>query len=414
MKILHLSTHDIRGGAARAAYRLHQGLQAIGEDSSMLVQRKHGDDPTVSLDKRPLGRVASLLTPHVDKLPLAFYPKRQPMPWGLNWTPSPTATWANHAQPDIVQLHWIADGFVPLHAFAKIKAPLVWTLHDSWAFTGGCHLPYECFRYRQSCGACPQLKSTQEHDLSRWLWQAKDKALRDRRVTIVTPSRWLATCAQSSSLMRDCRVEVIPNGLDLTRFKPVDKKFARAALGLPSDKKLILFGALNSTSDRNKGFHLLAPALQSIAASALGNETELVIFGAPRPAQPPALGLPAHYPGRLQDEVSVALLYAAADLFVAPSIQENLSNMVMEALACGTPCVAFQIGGMPDMIDHQQNGYLARPFESDDLAAGISWVLGDEMRWQQLTVAARRKVEENFELQHVARRYTSLYEELMH
>ncbi len=414
MKVLQLSTHDIRGGAARAAYRLQQGLQAIGVDSTMLVQRRHGTDPTVLLDKRAIGQVASLLAPHVEKLPFWLYRKRQPTPWGLNWTPSPTASYVNRHQPDLVHLHWIADGFVSLRSLHQIKAPLVWTLHDSWAFTGGCHLPYACVRYQQSCGACPQLHSTHQQDLSRWHWHAKARALRNLPITIVTPSRWLATCAQSSSLLRECRIEVIPNGLDLTRFKPADKFFARAVLGLPQDKKLILFGALNSTSDRNKGFHLLAPALQKIAASPLANSTELVILGARRPPQPPDLGLLTHYPGSLQDEISVALLYAAADVFVAPSIQENLSNMVLEAMACGIPCVAFQIGGMPDMIDHEQNGYLARPFEDDDLAAGISWVIADANRHQQLALAARHKVEENFELQQVARRYADLYEEVRH
>ncbi len=414
MKILQLSTHDIRGGAARAAYRLHEGLQTIGVTSTMLVQRRHGTDPTVLLDKRTVGQVASRFAPHIEKLPFLFYPKRQPTPWGLNWTPSPTADSVNQHQPDLVHLHWIADGFISLRSLAKIKAPLVWTLHDSWAFTGGCHLPYECVRYRESCGACPQLQSTHQQDLSRWHWHYKARALHNLPITIVTPSHWLATCAQSSSLLGDCRIEVIPNGLDLTRFKPVDKLFARAALGLPQDKKLILFGALNSTSDRNKGFHLLEPALKKLAAAGLGDTAALVIIGAAQPTQPPDLGLPAHYLGRLQDEGSIALLYAAADVFVAPSIQENLSNMVMEALACGTPCVAFRIGGMPDMIEHAENGYLARPFESDDLAAGIRWVIADNTQPQQLAIAARGKVEENFELQHVARRYATLYEEVTH
>lgn len=412
MNVLQLSTHDIRGGAARAAYRLHEGLQTIGITSTMLVQRRHGADPTVLLDQRAVGRVASRLAPHVEKLPLYLYPKRQRTPWGLNWTPSPTADWVNKRQPDLVQLHWIADGFIALRSLRKVKAPLVWTLHDSWAFTGGCHLPNDCVRYRQQCGACPQLRSTNQQDLSRWLWAYKARSLRDLPLTIVTPSRWLAACAQSSSLLQDLRIEVIPNGLDLTRFQPMAKALARATLGLPPHKQLILFGALNSTSDRNKGFHLLEPALKKVAASALGNDVELVIFGAAQPAQPPDLGLPAHYLGSLQDEARIACLYAAADVFVAPSIQENLSNMVMEALACGTPCVAFRIGGMPDLIEHETHGYLAHPFVSDDLAAGMIWVLADETRRQGLGQAARRKVEENFELKQVARRYTALYEEL--
>lgn len=412
MKVLHLSTHDIRGGAARAAYRLHQGLQTIGVTSSMLVQRRHGNDPTVLLDSRAQGMVASLLAPHIDKWPLALYRQRQRTPWGLNWTPSPTVSAARQHQPDLMQLHWIADGFLPLRSLANLKKPIVWTLHDSWAFTGGCHLPYDCVRYREQCGACPQLRSNREADLSRWHWHYKERAFRDLPLTIVTPSQWLAACARQSTLLQPFRTEVIPNGLDLTRFKPLDKAFARAAVGLPPDKKLILFGALNSTSDRNKGFHLLQPALHKLAAT-LGSSAAIVILGARAPVEPLDLGLPAHYTGNLQDEITMALCYAAADVFVAPSVQENLSNMVMEALACGTPSVAFRIGGMPDMIDHQQNGYLATPFDSDDLAAGMHWVLADEQRQAHLAAAARQKVVTNFEVATVARRYLALYETLL-
>ncbi len=413
LNILQLSTHDIRGGAARAAFRLHKGLQAIQVNSTMLVQRRHGDDPTVVQDKSIAGRLASRLAPHVEKLPLRLYPNRQRTPWGLNWTPSPTAACVNQWQPDLLHLHWIADGFISLRSLDKVKAPLVWTLHDSWAFTGGCHLPYECVHYRQECGACPQLRSTKQQDLSHWHWHYKERSLRGLPLTIVTPSQWLATCAQQSKLLHDVRIEVIPNGLDLTLFNPQPKALARATLGLPQDKQLILFGALNSTSDPNKGFHLLAPALKRVAASNIQDAVELVIFGAAAPTDPPDLGLPAHYLGSLQDEAQIALLYAAADLFVAPSVQENLSNMVMEALACGTPCVTFRIGGMPDMIDHMVHGYLAEAYVSDDLAAGMIWILADKSRQQQLMQAAHQKVAKNFELQQIAHRYATLYEELI-
>jgi glycosyltransferase involved in cell wall biosynthesis len=213
--------------------------------------------------------------------------------------------------------------------------------------------------------------------------------------------------------LRDTRIEVIPNGLDLQRYRPIDKMVAREALSLPKDRKLILFGGVSSTSDRNKGFHLLAAALRELAADGWGDQAELLVFGSPAPTSPPDLGMQANYLGWLHDDISVSLLYAAADVFVAPSIQENLPNTILESMACGTPCVAFRQGGVPDLVDHEQNGYLAKPFEPGDLARGIAWVLGNENLRHTLSIRARQKIERNFSLGHVAKQHAALYDELM-
>jgi glycosyltransferase involved in cell wall biosynthesis len=206
---------------------------------------------------------------------------------------------------------------------------------------------------------------------------------------------------------------VIPNGLDLQKYKPIERSLARKLLDLPQDKQLILFGAMKSTSDRRKGFHLLLPALQKLSQSEWQKRLELVVFGASEPLEPPDFGFKANYIGKLGDDISLSLLYAAADVFVAPSVQDNLPNTVMEALACGTPCVAFKIGGMPDMIEHEQNGYLAQPYEVEDLARGIAWVLEDRERYEKLCDRAREKAEEEFTLELQAQRYLSLYKELI-
>jgi glycosyltransferase involved in cell wall biosynthesis len=183
-------------------------------------------------------------------------------------------------------------------------------------------------------------------------------------------------------------------------------------LNLPQDKQLILFGAMYPNSDCRKGFHLLRQALQSLNKSEWRDKAKLAIFGASQPKEPIDLGLESHYLGRLNDDISLAVVYAAADVFVAPSIQDNLPNTVMEAIACGTPCVAFDIGGMPDMIEHQHNGYLAQPFDSEDLAKGIVWVLENKERHQKLCDRARQKAEQEFTLEIQARRYESLYREI--
>ena len=405
MKMLLLNTSDISGGAARAAYRLHRGLQTIGVDSQMLVQNKTSDDHTVNSPQTKLGKGWAKVRPTVNAIPLQFYQQRDRAPYSVQWLPEQIAPEITQISPDIINLHWICGGYLQIETLAKFNKPIVWTLHDMWAFTGGCHYSQDCDRYTKSCGACPQLHSRSNWDISRWVWQRKAKAWQDLNLTIVAPSKWLAKCAANSSVFRDLRIEVIPNGLDTSKYKPIESSLARELLNLPQNKKLVLFGAMSATSDPRKGFHLLMPALQKLIYSLGQDQIELVVFGSSQPSELLDFGFKAHYLGRLYDDISLALLYAAVDVFVAPSIQDNLPNTVMEALACGTPCVAFKIGGMLDMIDHKQNGYLAKPLEVEDLARGIAWILEDELRLQSLSWRAREKVEQEFTVERQAKIY---------
>ena len=409
MKVLHLSESD-SGGAGRATLRLHQGLQRIGVDSQILVQLKYSDNKAVLAPRTTFGKFCAKLKllEHLDALPLKLYPQRKAGDFSLQWLPDRIASKVAQFAPDVVNLHWVCHGYLSIESIAKFKTPIVWTLHDMWAFTGGCHYSQECDRYINSCGTCPQLSSSKNGDISRWVWQRKLKAWQDLNLTIVTPSTWLAKCASSSSLFKDVRVEVIPNGLDTQQYKPIPQQVARELLNLPQHKQLILFGAMYPNSDRRKGFYLLQQALQSIKKSAKHDSIEVVIFGAARPKEPIELGLPCHYLGKLNDDISLAVVYSAADVFVAPSTQDNLPNTVMEALACGTPCVAFNIGGMPDMIEHQHNGYLAQALDSEDLARGIIWVL-ENQETNHLRHRARQKADKEFTLDLQARRYKSLY-----
>jgi glycosyltransferase involved in cell wall biosynthesis len=279
-----------------------------------------------------------------------------------------------------------------------------------WPFTGGCHYPSDCERYKRSCGECPQLGSKSENDLSRWTWRRKARLWKNLELTFVAPSRWMKTRIQHSSLFRNKTVEVIPNGIDTNRFRPLDRKMARSCLNFPKKKHLILFGALNATSDRRKGFQYLTPCLQQLSQTKTSSEAELIVFGASKPTNPPDFGFKTTYMGRLQDEISISMVYAACDVFIAPSLEDNLPNTVMEAMACGTPCVAFNIGGIPEMVDHLKNGYLAAPRDPDDLARGISWVLEDKNRRISLGKEAREKVEKEYDLSRVAMQMASLYE----
>ena len=415
VKILLLSTNDNSPGAARGAYRLHRGLNRIGVRSQMLVQTKQTDDRTVIGSSSSSGTAqvvaGSRLT--LGQLPLKLYPQRDRSKYSPQWLPDNLVSRVNRLQPDLINLHWVCSSYLQIETLAKFNQPLVWTLRDMWAFTGGCHYTKDCDRYTDSCGRCPQLGSSRDWDLSRWVWQRKRKAWQNLNLTIVTLSTWLAQSARSSALFQDLRIEVIPNGLDLSIYKPADRQVARKQLNLPQDKKLVLFGAARATSDKRKGFEQLQQALQHLSQSEAGDELELVIFGGSRPENPPNFGFKEHYLGKFSDDTSLALVYSAADVFVAPSIQEAFGNTILEALACRIPCVGFNIGGLRDTIEHQSNGYLARPYETEDLARGISWILEDETRYQKLSDRARQKAEQEFSLKIPAEKYAALFDELL-
>jgi glycosyltransferase involved in cell wall biosynthesis len=413
LKILIVNTHEKEGGAARSAYRLHKGLMSIGAESRMLVQYKKGDDPTIIGPANKLAKGLAFWRPELNALPLICYRNRTSPLFSPQWIPDSIPGRIVNLKPDITNLHWICDGFLRIETIAKLKGPIVWTLHDLWAITGGCHYPSECTRYIEACGCCPHLQSQKVRDLSRRVWKRKEKAYRGIDLTVVTPSRWLAKCAKSSSLFGAFRTDVIPYGLDLNRFKPVDKLQARNFLNLPPDTNLILFGAINATEDTRKGFQYLVPALQKLKDAGWQDKVEIVIFGSSGGSTNEYPVFKTHFLGTLNDDISLSLAYAAADAFIAPSIQENLSNTVMESIACGTPCIAFNVGGMPDMIEHRNNGYLANPFDIEDLAHGISWVIEEPKRTHALGHSARKKAEQEFSLDLQARRYLTLYEELL-
>lgn len=415
MNIIMLNSYDNAGGAAIATHRLHRGLRSIGVDSHLMVLSKGTDDPTVigPVPQTRLKRALEYFFARRDsRLTNQLFAKEKKF-FSPARCPDKLAARVDAFKPDVVHLFWVNYGFMKIETLGQFKKPIVWTLHDMWPFTGGCHYDNECGRFQQSCGKCPILSSESDHDLSRHIWERKRKSWRDTPIVVVATSHWLAQMARSSTLFKDQRIEVIPNGIDIDKYKPLDKRAARAAYGLPQDRHLVLFSAFNATTDKRKGNQFLVPALKKMAQAGWGEGTELVVIGASAPENPPDLGMKVHYMGHLHDEISQVLLYSAADVTVAPSMQENLSNTVMESLSCGTPVVAFNIGGMPDMVDHQYSGYLACPFELDDLAAGMMWVLEDKARHDMLSQHARQTVVERYALKTVANRYLTLYQDIL-
>jgi glycosyltransferase involved in cell wall biosynthesis len=386
----------------------------MGIASQMLVQHKESaEDSVIGPVSNIAKSLAHLRTP-LDHLPKLIYQNKSDPLFHLQWLPDSLQKKIFTLSPNIVHLNWTCRGFMNISTLTKIKTPIIWTLHDMWPFTGGCHYSGNCDQFKKSCGKCPQLGSKKETDLSRWTWKRKAKLWQDINLTLVAPSRWMKNIAGQSSLFQNKVIELIPNGVDLTQFHPYDRKVVRSLLGLSQDKKLILFGSINPMSDQRKGFHFLRSALQQLSHTDMGKEVELIIFGASQPINPPDFGIKSTYIGRLHDDISISLIYEACDVFVIPSKEDNLPNTIMEAMACGTPCVAFHIGGIPEMVSHGENGYLVEPYSIEDLVAGIMWVIEDDERHRRLGENSREKVESNYDLIKVAKRYAALYEKIIH
>jgi glycosyltransferase involved in cell wall biosynthesis len=414
MKVVIMNTTDIEGGAARCAHRLHRGLRQAGIDSTYFVQKKFSAATDVVTSNSWPNRLFADLRPGIDRIPMRLYSHRQRGPFSTGLMSPFDMAPVVALDPDVVNLHYVGEGFLPIRSLAKIGKPIVWTLHDSQPFTGGCHLPGDCTAYEQSCGSCPILGSTAANDLSHWILHQKANQWRDLNITIATDSSWLADCARRSSLFGSRRIEPINPGLNLKAYAPVGRVIARSILSLPQDKKLVLFGAMHSTSDPNKGFQFLLPAVQQLTKSALGADTEVVVFGASRPAPAPDFGMPSHYLGRLHDDISLAVLYSAVDVMVVPSIRESFGQTASEAMACGTPVVAFAATGLLDIVTHQHNGYLATPYDPLELARGIAWVLSRELGESiALSDNARKTAIARFSIEAMTASYVDLFNDVL-
>ncbi|MFA5986227.1 MAG: glycosyltransferase family 4 protein [Parcubacteria group bacterium] len=410
MKILIVNTFDIYGGAARAAHRLHRSLLGQGIDSQMLVQYKRSDDETVITEKSKIYKFFNNLRPIIDAIHLYPYRNKTKAFFSSSWFPHRSIVdRINEIDPDIVHLHWICLGMIKIEDLSKINAPIVWSLHDMWAFTGGCHYDDECGLYHAQCGNCKVLRSKKEKDLSRKIFKRKSDVFSQmKNLTIVGLSKWLTECSKQSSLLKNHRHINLPNPIDTTVFCAVEKTEARKMFNLPQDKKLVLFGAVNSTEDPRKGFKELCAALHQLQS----DDIELVVFGNAKEDQDQDFGFKTHYLGHINNDMELVNLYSAADVMVVPSLQENLSNAIMESLSCATPVVGFDIGGNSDMIDHKKNGYVAKPFDTKDLAQGIEWILHNE-NCADLRVNARKKVVATFDSKIVAKKYIQLYEDIL-
>lgn len=419
LRVLHIASDDVTGGAARCAFRLHRGLRELGHDSHMLVGRKRSHDPTVTrfeLPASPLVRLDTRLRrAWIDQ---AYAPYRSvPSSERERFSDDRSATgraFSRSLPPsDVVHLHWVA-GLVDYRAFLRsiaVERPVIWTLHDMNPFTGGCHYDAGCGAFRARCGACPQLGSIDPNDLSRRIWNRKRKVferLDPSRLHLVTPSRWLAEEVASSSIFGSrFPISVVPYGVDTEAFAPRDRIAARKTLGIPALARVVLFVAY-STELVRKGFSMLV--------SALGSMTDvpdlfLLSIGQGSPSNLPSV---PHTHLRYTDEDRLlSLVYSAADVFVAPSSQDNLPATVLEALACGVPVVATGVGGVPEAVRPGVNGALVEPDDAAGLAAAIRTIIGDDDVRRQLGAGARRIALDEYALDIQARRYLEIYTALV-
>ena len=408
IKVFHLSYSDINGGAARAAYRIHNALFHTGIDSQMLVNAAASGDWSVqgptSKRAKAIGTIRQQLATPLRQLlrtanPIIHSPAVVPSRWPDR---------INASDVDLVHLHWVQGEMLSIADIARIRKPIVWTLHDMWAFCGAEHYTTD---YRWRDGYRRDNRPTHESgfDLNRHTWQRKCKHWR-LPLQIVCPSQWLADCVSASSLMHAWPVEVVPYPIDLNRWQPIDQRLARQLLDLPQECPLLLFGAMGGGNDPRKGIDLLLEAIAHLRSEPCLQNLHLLVFGQLAPQSPPKLDFPVHYTGHLHDDLSLRALYSAADAFVLPSRQDNLPNTGLEAHACGTPVVAFNTGGLPDIVADRVTGALAEPFEPASLAAAIRWVLEDSSRRRAIGAAARERAERLWNPERVAGLYSDVYE----
>ena len=417
MRVVHLSASDSSGGAARAAYRLHTGLRRIGVDSSMLVEEKKTDDPHVTRFKPPadlVSRFKRRMWRNAIARDAARYPNR---PASLDWfsddrTPYGDQLAAQLPPCDVINLHWVA-GFVDYGGFfpaaARLGVPLVWRLADMNAFTGGCHYDDGSGKFTDRCGACHQLGSAEENDLSRQIWLRKKAALSQvpkGTLHLVATSRWIAGEATRSSLLGDRDVTIIPNGLDVRDFAPRDMKFSREFFDLPPDAKIVLFAA-DSAATVRKGFAYLAEALQGMTSV---DNLLLVSVGG---GDPKITGVAHRHLGRIRDDRVLSLAYSAADVYVIASLQESFGQTVSESLACGTPVVAFASGGIVDTVRPGVTGELAPTRDVPALREAVRRVLSDPAKRSRMSENCRRIAVAEYSLEVQAKSYETLYRSLI-
>ncbi|MCR5455235.1 MAG: glycosyltransferase [Bacteroidales bacterium] len=418
MKFLLVSTNDKEGGAAIACMRIFKALRKYGADEvNMLVRKKETDEPGVyTVNTNFFRKCVNFISFCLERLQILFMLRfRKKYLYQVSLDNFGAYNLVDHPlvkEADVINFHWTSQAMLSLkqlQTLLDMGKHVVFTMHDMHYFTGICHYASSCTRYLTGCGNCYFLgKGKGENDISRRLVDSKLAIFKRQPLTFVGCSRWLTELAKQSKVFKGMHVLNIPNPIDTSVYRAIDKDEAREQFGV-TGKSVVLFGAY-SVKDRRKGFHYLAKALAYIHEKFPGYDDviELLTFGKGDPLSLQQLPYRCKSVGYVGDEKTLVALYSAADVFVTPTLEDNLPNTVMEALSCSVPCVSFDVGGLSQLIDHKRNGYLAKYRDHADLAKGIMEILQTIDR-NVLRHAARKKVEENFSETVIAMQYSEIF-----
>lgn len=408
IKVLHLIGGELTGGAARGAYALHKGLEKRGVHSRVLTDSNNtlSDPSVISVAKDGSGKFKRLLRQQLDSFFLRFYRKRKKNIFSVGLSGYDFRKTDAYKEATVLHLHWVNNGFLNINHLRNVNKPIIWTLRDMWPLTGGCHYSLDCNQYSSGCGSCPQLGSKFKFDLSWFVSKRKSKLL-PRSIKIVGISHWISELAKESSLFNGFDIRTISNCIDTDEFLPINKSVARSILGISTDKKIVLVGA-TSVDDFYKGFDKFLNSLLHLDK----NQFHLCFFGNIDQSKLSEIEFTYTSFGFLNDTYSLRLVYSAADVFVAPSTMEAFGKTQVEALSCGTPVVCFDATGPKDIVQHQVNGYRAKPFDSEDLAIGVRWVCSNVNPFDLVEVS-NIKIPSLFGNLAIADQYIQLYKDLM-
>lgn len=417
MRVLIVNTSERTGGAAVAAHRLLDALNANGVKAKMLVRNKETDKLTVVGLRGGLLQQWKFLWERWTIFCRLHFHRQQLFELDTASAGNDITRLPEFREADIIHLHWVNQGMLSLRGIQKILRsgkPVVWTMHDLWPATAVCHYARGCYRFKNQCKNCPRLpRHSLFNDLAAKVWKTKTQMLNHQTIHFVACSHWLEGEAKKSGLLKGQPVTSIPNPISTQIFHPTDRAVARQQLGLPQKGRILLFVSQRVTVER-KGIHYFIDAINQLASQHpdMAASTSIAILGGHAEEIADQLPLPTHLLGYVNDEQRIVAAYNAADVFVTPSLEDNLPNTIMEAMACGIPCVGYRVGGIPEMIDHLTNGYVAKFRSVDDLANGIHWVL-DEADSDSLRSAALHKVSHNYSQTRVAMKYTEVYNEAL-
>jgi glycosyltransferase involved in cell wall biosynthesis len=412
--VLHVATTDLGDGAGISASRLHLGLKLLGVESHMAVTRRRSQRSDVHEIRRPLStsRLAPIAELAADAIEVALNQVLPQNAFSLSTRDLLDSPLVRRCS--IFNLHALhrRRRHLPADLCRSLSrlAPVVWTMHDMWAFTGHCTFAYSCERWRQACGACPMLDDHVKLmlDSTARSLRFKRRAYADSDFVVVAPSRWLAQQARTSPLLSGKRVEHIPYGIDLDVFHPIDKPLARVRLSLPQETPILLLSAF-SFSDRRKGVRF---AWEALTRQRSASGVVLVMGDGTLPSDLPR-GWEVRRLGFLADPAKQAEVYAAADALVFPSLADNLPNTVMEAMACGAAVLAFDVGGVPELVRSGETGWLAPAGDAEGLASGIEWLFAEGERLRRVQHEAAAKMQQGYGLRVQAERYLALYRDLL-